>query len=110
MSAGNGYLDNDNTRANGPETIYYSNPMNGTYMFYIHYYAENDGVSSVNYEVTVNFFGETETFRGPISGRGSVVDIKTVLVGGVTNTRSMSSDQDNYVIDWNNLPKKTGNL
>lgn len=106
MSAGSGYLDNDNTSANGPETIYYSNPQAGSYSFYIHYYAENSGVSSVNYSVTVNFFGEKEEFTGTISGQGSQVHIKTVLVGGITNTRSMSFGQDNYVIDWNNLPRK----
>ena len=106
MSAGSGYLDNDNTSANGPETIYYSNPQAGSYSFYIHYYAENSGVSSVNYSVTVNFFGEKEEFTGTISGQGSQVHIKTVLVGGITNTRLMSFGQDNYVIDWNNLPMK----
>lgn len=106
MSAGSGYLDNDNTSANGPETIYYSNPQAGSYSFYIHYYAENSGVSSVNYSVTVNFFGEMEEFTGTISGQGSQVHIKTVLVGGITNTRSMSFGQDNYVIEWNNLPRK----
>lgn len=106
VSAGSGYLDNDNTSANGPETIYYSNPQAGSYSFYIHYYAENSGVSSVNYSVTVNFFGEKEEFTGTISGQGSQVHIKTVLVGGITNTRSMSFGQDNYVIDWNNLPRK----
>lgn len=106
MSAGSGYLDNDNTSANGPETIYYSNPQAGSYSFYIHYYAENSGVSSVNYSVTVNFFGEKEEFTGTISGQGSTVPIKTVLVGGISNTRSVSCEHDNYVIDWNNLPKK----
>lgn len=106
MSAGSGYLDNDNTSANGPETIYYSNPQDGSYSFYIHYYAENSGVSSVNYAVTVNYFGEEEKFEGTISGEGSTVHIKTVLVGGITNTRSMSYEQDICVIDWNKLPKK----
>ena len=106
MSAGSGYLDNDNTSANGPETIYYSNPQEGSYSFYIHYYAEKSGVSSVNYTVTVNFFGEVEEFTGTISGQGSRVNIKTVLVGGISNTRSMSFGQDKYVIDWNNLPRK----
>lgn len=106
MSAGSGYLDNDNTSANGPETIYYSNPQAGSYSFYIHYYAENSGVSSVDYTVTVNFFGEEEEFTGTISGQGSRVNIKTVLVGGISNTRLMYSGLDNYVIDWNNLPRK----
>lgn len=106
MQAGSGYLDNDNTSANGPETIYYSNPADGSYSFYIHYYAENSGVTSVDYVVTVNFFGETEKFSGTISGEGSSIHIKTVLVGGITNTRSMFCEQDNYAIDWNALPKK----
>ena len=50
--------------------------------------------------------GKKEEFTGTISGQGSQVHIKTVLVGGITNTRSMSFGQDNYVIDWNNLPRK----
>lgn len=104
--AGSGYLDTDNTSAYGPETIYYSNPSSGSYSFYIHYYAENNGVSSVNYSVTVNSFGDTEVFSGTISGQGSKVHIKTILVGGVSNTRSSSYNYNNCVIDWNNLPPK----
>ena len=106
MSAGNGYLDTDNTSAYGPETIYYSNPMEGTYNFYIHYYSEKNGVRSVNYTVVVNSFGESETFTGTISGEGSSIPIKTIIVSGVSNASMMSCDYDNYVIDWNNLPQK----
>ena len=104
MSCPGGYLDNDNTTARGPETIYYSNPMDGQYSFYIHYYAENNGVKSVDYTVIVNSFGQKEEFSGTISGAGSVVPIKTILIGGIT-TRN-SSSYKNYVIDWNNLPQK----
>ena len=104
MSCPGGYLDNDNTTARGPETIYYSNPMDGQYSFYIHYYAENNGVKSVDYTVIVNSFGQKEEFSGTISGQGSVVPIKTILIGGIT-TRN-SSSYKNYVIDWNNLPQK----
>ena len=104
MSCTGGYLDNDNTTARGPETIYYSNPMDGQYSFYIHYYAEKNGVQSVDYTVVVNSFGQKEEFSGTISGEGSVIPIKTILVGGIT-ARKASYDSDS-VIDWNNLPQK----
>ena len=101
-----GYLDNDNTSAYGPETIYYSNPKDGSYSFYIHYYAENEGVQAVNYTVKVNKFGEEVEFSGTISGQGSSIHIDTILIGSITNSSRNSSSQNNNIIDWDNVPAK----
>lgn len=85
------------------EKIYYSHPDDGSYSFFIHYFAENSGVNSVDYTVSLSSYGETEEYSGTISGQGSIVHIHTVLIGGKTNASLMSIE----VEDLNNLPAKS---
>lgn len=103
VSTTGGFLDYDNTEAYGPENIYFNPAIEGAYRVYLHYYAENRGVSSVNYKVAIFNNGIGQTYEGVITGAGAVVDIATVLFGGISN---VSEPYSSYVIDWNNLPPK----
>ena len=104
QSPSGGYLDYDNTVAYGPENIYFAPALGGNYYVYLHYYAEKEGVSSVNYKVTIYRNGVGRTYEGTITGEGAVVDIERFTYGGSAITRSF--DDCPVQIDWNNLPKK----
>lgn len=99
-----GFLDYDNTQAYGPENIFFSPAPEGAYHVYLHYYAENNGIRSVNYKVAIFNNGIGKTYEGTISGKGSTVDIATILFGTISNApRSVFKTN---LIDWNNLPRK----
>ena len=103
VSTTGGFLDYDNVVAYGPENIYFSPAVEGAYHVYLHYYAEKNGVNSVNYKVAIYNNGIGKIYEGNISGQGAVVDIATILFGSISNnTKSISS----YNIDWNDLPLK----
>lgn len=100
-STSGGFLDYDNTVAYGPENIYFNPAPEGAYHAYLHYYAENKGVSSVNYKVVIFINGYGQTYEGTISGQGSVVDISTFLIGTISNRKATYAP-----INWENLPNK----
>ena len=101
-----GFLDYDNTVALGPENIYFNPAPDGTYRVYIHYYAANYGIYSVNYMVAIFQNNSGRVYEGTISGVGSVVEIETFTVGeNITNNTSTRSNE--AIIDWDHLPKKT---
>ena len=102
-----GYLDYDNTHAYGPENIYFNPAPVGTYKVYLHYYSENNGVSSVNYSVVIFKNGQGLRYLGTISGEGSIVDIDTFTIEGANSAELRTSNAT--TIDWNNLPKKAKN-
>lgn len=103
QSTTGGFLDYDNTEAYGPENIYFNPAPEGQYNVYLHYYAENNGVSSVNYKVVIFREGIGDTYTGTISGKGATVPISTFLVGSISNTRGTVPFR---TIDWNKLPIK----
>ncbi len=103
VSTTGGFLDYDNVIGFGPENIYFDPAPEGAYHVYLHYFAENQGVNSVNYKVVIFNDGVGQTYEGTITGQGSYVDIATILFGTISNeTRGVYY----CPIDWNNLPIK----
>ena len=103
VSTTGGFLDYDNVTGFGPENIYFEPAPEGAYHVYLHYYAEKQGVNSVNYKVVIFNNGIGQTYEGTITGQGSYVDIATILFGTISNeTRGVYY----CPIDWNNLPIK----
>ena len=98
-----GFLDYDNTWAYGPENIFFNPAPAGQYNVYLHYYAEKNGVSSVNYKVVIFKNGIGQTYTGTISGAGTRVPISTFTIGSNSNSRSTLPFR---TIDWSNLPAK----
>ena len=101
-----GFLDYDNVVAYGPENIYFTPAPAGTYRVYLHYYAENRGISSVNYKVAIFQNNSGQVYEGTISGLGTYVDIATFTIEA-SNKSSEIIKSSELVIDWNNLPAKT---
>ena len=100
-----GFLDYDNTVALGPENIYFSPAPDGTYRVYIHYYASNNSIYSVNYMVAIFQNGTGRIYEGTISEVNTVVEIDTFTLGEIS-TNSTSTRSSETKIDWNNLEKK----
>ena len=107
-SSTGGFLDYDNTEAYGPENIYFNPAPAGTYRVFIHYFAENYGIRSVNYMVAVFQNNSGQVYEGTISGEDSVVEIATFTYG-TTSRSNTNTNKEDTDIDWSNLPEKIRN-
>ena len=101
-----GYLDYDNTVGFGPENIFFTNAPNGTYRVFIHYYAANYGITSVNFAVSIIQNGTGKVYYGTISGVGSYVEIDTFTLSSSSRSSNLKSSNEETIIEWHNLPQK----
>lgn len=72
-----GYLDVDDTNGYGPENIFWEeNAPSGTYKVQVDHYS---GSAPSNYIVTINAFGNTQTFNGVLN------DNETITIANFSN-------------------------
>lgn len=106
-SSSGGFLDVDNTEggAGAVENIYWENPQEGTYSFYIHYY----GSSSYNYvaqsgicRVAILYKGQSLGIHNISMTEYSTEDVQTISLKDGVATRSALPDINfEFVIDRN---------
>jgi uncharacterized protein YfaP (DUF2135 family) len=69
-----GFLDYDNTQTYGPENIFFSPAPAGSYRVYLHYYASNQNVQSVNYKVVIYQNNSGQVYKGTITTQDRTVE------------------------------------
>lgn len=109
MYSETGFLDLDNIEggAGATENIFWTNPENGVYEFYIDYYgpsALNDMAQSGICDITIYFKGKGPTYHIPISS-GSAYVAQVIIPDGVISRTEEEIKVHFYPIDTYHVPK-----
>ncbi len=104
-----GFLDVDNRDggSGATENIYWENPIEGTYSFYIDYYGEstyNDAEESGNCKVTIMYKGKGNVYNISMTPDDEMILVATISLPEGTYTRA--SYNNNIKVDFKKVRKQ----